>query len=65
MVMLWAQAEENVGSVMVFTLVCGVQEHLQQRMERAREEVEREKREREEEQQRLEEVRFVHLMWSL
>ena len=41
---------------MVFTLVCGVQELLQEMLDRVREEREREKREREEEEKRLDEV---------
>lgn len=47
---------ENIGSVMVFTLVCGVQELLQGLVERAQEEREREKQRREEEEKILEEV---------
>ena len=55
------QAGENLGTVMVFTLVYGVQEHLQEMVEREREEKEREKREREEEEKRLEEVGISYM----
>ena len=41
---------------MVFTLVCAVQDLLQEIVERGREEREREKRRQEEEEKRLEEV---------
>ena len=50
------QAVENVGTVMVFTLVYGVQELLQEAAERGREERERERLRKEEEEKRLEEV---------
>ena len=50
---------------MVFTLVCGVQELLQEMLDRVREEREREKREREEEEKRLDEVGNVSCILSL
>ena len=53
------QAAENMGTVMVFTLVCGVQELLGEVVERGREERERERRRREEEERKLDEVHTV------
>ena len=47
---------ENLGVVMVFNLVCGVQDLLQEVVERGKEEREREKQREEEEQRRLDEV---------
>ena len=50
------KAEENVGMVMVFTLVSAVQERLGEVVEDARSERRREKEKKEEEEKRKEEV---------
>ena len=50
------KALENVGMVMVFTLVSAVQEKLGELVEAVKEEMERERERREEEEKRKEEV---------